>query len=183
LQRADVAVVLVEAPEGIIGQDIKIIEQAEAKRKGVIIAVNKWDLVEKETNTADQFTRTFKQKAPMMNYIPLVFISAKSGQRVTRVLETATAIETERNKRIPTAELNDFVQQAVAKRHPAAHRGKFIKFFYVSQAETAPPTFVFFVNYPKSLDKSYIRYLENRLRERFGFEGVSIRMKFKQRAR
>lgn len=183
LQRADVAVVLVEAPEGVIGQDVKIIEQAEANRKGIIIAVNKWDLVEKETNTADQFTRTFKQKAPMMSYIPLLFISAKSGQRVTRVLEMATAIEAERNKRIPTAVLNEFIQQAVAKRHPAAHRGKFIKFFYVSQAETAPPTFVFFVNYPKSLDKSYIRYLENRLRESFGFEGVAIRMKFKQRAR
>ncbi len=182
LQRADIALVLVEAPEGIIGQDIKIIEQAQEERKGIIIAVNKWDLVEKDTRTVDQFTRTFRHKAPMMNYIPLVFISALTGQRATRLLDLALTVNGERRKSIPTAELNDFLQEAVARRHPAARRGKFIKFYYVSQVETAPPTFVFFVNYPRSLDKPYLRYLENQLRERFGFEGVAIRMKFKQRS-
>ncbi len=182
LQRADVALVLVEAPEGITGQDIKIIEQAEEGRKGVIIVVNKWDLVPKDTYTVDQFTRTFQQKAAMMKYIPLVFISAKTGQRATKVLEMASVIDAERKKRIPTAELNSFLQDTVTRRHPAAKRGKFIKFYYAVQADVTPPTFVFFVNYPESLDKSYLRYLENQLRDKFGFAGVSIRMKFKQRS-
>jgi GTP-binding protein len=182
LQRADIALILVEAPEGITGQDIKIIEQAEESRKGIIIVVNKWDLVPKDTYTVDQFVRTFQQKAPMMKYIPLVFVSAMTGQRVTKVLEMASEINEERGKRIPTAELNAFLQEAVGKRHPAAKRGKFIKFYYVAQADVTPPTFVFFVNYPKSLDKSYLRYLENKLRDRFGFVGVAIRLKFKQRS-
>lgn len=182
LQRADIALVLVEAPEGITGQDIKIIEQAEEGRKGVIIVVNKWDLVPKDTNTVDQFVRTFQQKAAMMKYIPLVFISATTGQRVTKVLEMASVIDAERKKRIPTAELNSFLQETVTRRHPAAKRGKFIKFYYAAQADITPPTFVFFVNYPESLDKSYLRYLENQLRDRFGFAGVSMRLKFKQRS-
>ncbi len=183
LERADIAVVLVEAPQGITGQDIKIIEQAEQERKGILIVVNKWDLVEKDTHTIDQFTATFRQKAGLMDYIPLVFVSALSGQRVTKVLDHLIEIWKERQKRIPTAELNDFLEETVRARPPAAYRGVFIKFYYMTQTEVAPPTFVFFVNYPEHLDKSYLRYLENRLRERFGFVGNALRLKFHPRAR
>jgi GTP-binding protein len=183
LQRADIALVLVEAPEGVISPDIKIINDAVLERKGVIVAVNKWDLVPKETNTAAQFTSSFHQKAPSLDYIPLVFISALSGQRMTRILDLALTVDEERRKRIPTAELNEWLERVTAQRHPPARQGKFIKFFYVSQVSTAPPTFLFVVNYPRLLDKAYLRYLENRLREQYQFTGVSLRMKFQQRSR
>lgn len=183
LQRADLAAVLVEAPEGITGQDVKIIEQAEQERKGILIVVNKWDLVEKDSHTIDQFTATFRQRAKLLDYVPLVFVSALTGQRVTKVLDHLLEIWKERQKRLSTSELNDFLEEVVSARPPAAYRGQFIKFYYATQTEVAPPTFVFFVNYPDSLDKSYIRYLENRLRERFGFVGNALRMKFKQRVR
>lgn len=182
LQRADIAMVLTEAPEGITGQDIKIIEQAEEERKGIMVVVNKWDLVEKDTHTVDQFTETFHRKAALMQYIPLIFVSALTGQRVTKVLDLVLKIHAEREKRVSTAELNDFINSAVNERHPPARGGKFIKFFYVTQTEISPPTFVFFVNHPDYLDRSYLRYLENRLRQRFGFEGNSLRLKFNRRS-
>ncbi|MCX6830858.1 MAG: ribosome biogenesis GTPase Der, partial [candidate division Zixibacteria bacterium] len=151
--------------------------------KGILIVVNKWDLVEKDTHTIDQFTATFHDKARLMCYIPLIFVSALSGQRVTKVLDQLIEIWQERQKRIPTAELNDFLEEVVRARPPAAHRGVFIKFYYMTQTDVAPPTFVFFVNYPEHLAKSYLRYLENRLRERFGFVGNALRLKFNQRVR
>lgn len=182
LQRADVALILVEAPNGITGQDIKIIEQAEEARKAIIVVVNKWDLVEKDTHTVDQFTRTFNEKVRTMSYIPLVFVSALTGQRVTKVLDKVIEVYNERQKRIPTAELNSFLAETVEQRHPPAHRGVHIKFYYVTQTEIAPPTFVFFANYPEQIDITYIRYLENQLRERFGFVGNAVRMKFNPRS-
>lgn len=183
LQRAEIAAVLVEATEGITVQDIKIIEQAADDRKGVIVVVNKWDLVEKDTNSVAEFTRHFQQRVPSLAYIPLIFISAMTGQRISKLLETAAAVSAERKKRISTSEMNKWLEETVGKRMPPARQGRFIKFFFMTQASSAPPTFVFVVNYPKLLDKAYLRYLENRLRERFGFEGVSLRLKFKERER
>ena len=182
LQRADVAIVLAEAPNGITNQDVKIIEQAEEARKAIVLVVNKWDLVEKDTHTVDQFTQTFKEKVRTMSYIPLVFVSALTGQRVTKVLDKVIEVYNDRQKRIPTAELNNFLEAAVEERHPPAHRGVHIKFYYVTQTEIAPPTFVFFANYPEEIDITYIRYLENKLRERFGFIGNALRMKFNPRS-
>ncbi len=181
LQRADVALVLVEGPEGINHQDIKIIEEAHDERKGIVIVVNKWDLVEKDTKTVDEFTRTFAERIHTMSYIPLIFVSAKTGQRVAKVLDKVIDVYTDRLKRIPTSQLNDFLQQALAERHPPAHRGMWIKFNYVTQTDVAPPTFVFFVNHPEQVDRSYIRYLENRIRDTFGFVGNSLRLKFKRK--
>ncbi len=181
LQRSDVAMVLVEASEGITHQDIKIIEQAHDERKAIVIVVNKWDLVEKDTKTVDDFTKTFAAKYHTLSYIPLVFVSALTGQRVTRVLEKVVEVYNDRQKRIPTSQLNDFLQKAIAERHPPAHRGMWIKFNYVTQTEIAPPTFVFFVNHPEQVDRSYVRYLENRIRDSFGFIGNSIRIKFKRK--
>ncbi|MCC6962944.1 MAG: ribosome biogenesis GTPase Der [candidate division Zixibacteria bacterium] len=181
LQRADVALVLVEGPEGINHQDIKIIEEAHDERKGIVIVVNKWDLVEKDTKTVDEFTRTFAERIHTMSYIPLIFVSAKTGQRVAKVLDKVIEVYTDRLKRIPTSQLNDFLQQALAERHPPAHRGMWIKFNYVTQTDVAPPTFVFFVNHPEQVDRSYIRYLENRIRDTFGFVGNSLRLKFKRK--
>jgi GTP-binding protein len=183
MQRAEIVLVLIEAPIGLSGQDVKIIEQAATERKGVLVVVNKWDLVEKDTNSVAEFTRQFKKRVPSLAYIPLTFVSALTGQRVRRLLEDAAAIYEERRRRVQTAELNSWLEETVNRRLHPARRGKFIKFLYVAQAEHSPPTFVFVVNYPKLLDKAYLRYLENRLRERFGFEGVSLRLKFKERER
>ncbi len=181
LQRADVALVLVEAQEGMTAYDFKIIEQAVDERKAIVIVVNKWDLVEKTMHTVDEFTRTFHERAPRMTYIPLIFVSALSGQRVGKIFERVIEVYNERMKRISTSEMNEFLQAALAERHPPAHRGMWIKFKYVTQTDVAPPTFVFFVNHPEQVDISYIRYLENRIRDKFGFGGNSIRLKFKQK--
>lgn len=182
LQRADVALVLIEAPDGVTTHDLRIIEQAEAERKGIVLAVNKWDLVEKDTHSTDLFTRSFHERAGEFDYIPLVFVSALTGQRVARVLDKVIEVYTERFKRVGTAELNEFIRRTVEERHPPAYRGRFIKFYYATQGGVAPPTFVFFVNYPEHLDRSYIRFLENRLRNRFGFIGNSLRLKFNKRS-
>ena len=181
LQRADVAMVLVDATQGITVQDIKVIEHAEEERKGILVVVNKWDLVEKDPHSADEFTEAFHRRAPMMKYIPLLFVSALTGQRVTRALDMILQIHAERLRRIATPELNSFLGEAVKKRTPPARGGKFIKIYYVTQTDVAPPTFVFFANHPDYIDRAYTRYLENSLREKFGFEGNSLRLKFKRR--
>lgn len=181
IQRADVVMVLVEAPLGVTTNDLRIIEQVVEERKGILLVVNKWDLVEKDTHAVDHFTRAFYDRAKTMDFVPLVFVSAKTGQRATKTLDMVLKIYQERFKRISTPELNDFLKAVVAEKHPPAHRGQHIKFYYLTQSAVAPPTFVFFANYPEYLDRSYIRFLENRLRDKFGFVGNSIRMKFNKR--
>ncbi len=182
IQRADVVMVLVEAPLGVTSNDLRIIEQVVEERKGILLVVNKWDLVEKDTHAVDHFTRAFYDRAKTMDFIPLVFVSAKTGQRATKPLDLVLQIYEERFKRISTSDLNDFLKAVVAEKHPPAHRGQHIKFYYLTQTAVAPPTFVFFANYPEYLDRSYVRFLENRLRDEFGFVGNSIRMKFNKRS-
>ncbi len=181
IQRADVVMVLVEAPLGVTTNDLRIIEQVIEERKGILLVVNKWDLVEKDTHAVDHFTRAFYHRAKTMDFVPLVFISAKTGQRATKTLDLVLSIYEERFKRVSTSDLNDFLKAVVAERHPPAHRGQYIKLYYLTQTGVAPPTFVFFANYPEHLQRSYVRYLENRLRDKFGFVGNSIRLKFNKR--
>jgi len=182
IQHADVVMVLVEAPLGVTTNDLRIVEQVIEERKGILLVVNKWDLVEKDTHAVDHFTRAFHDRAKMMDFVPLVFVSAKTGQRATKPLDLVLRIYDERFKRISTPDLNDFLKAVVAEKHPPAHRGQHIKFYYLTQTAVAPPTFVFFANYPEYLDRSYVRFLENRLRDTFGFVGNSIRMKFNKRS-
>ncbi len=181
LERADVAALLIEGHTGLVKQDIQIIEEIARFRKPMIICVNKWDLVEKDNNTAGRFKAEFKQKLPTLSYMPLMFMSAVSGKRVKTVFEQLEYVYGEYTKRIQTSVLNEFLLEAVNKRHPAAVRGKYIRLFYMTQAETAPPRFIIFSNYPKFLKEEYKRYLENRLREKFGFEGVPLTINFKKR--
>jgi GTP-binding protein len=182
VERCDVVVILIEAQEGLLHQDIQVLEQVREFRKGMLIAVNKWDLIEnKETNTARDYEASIKGKLPTYSYIPMIFISALTGQRGVNVLKLCREIDERQNQRIRTSELNRFIEETVSRQHPAAIRGKHIKFYYGTQTEVKPPTFVFFCNYPKLLQKPYLKYIENRLREKYNFSGVPIRMKIKPR--
>ncbi len=181
LERCDVAAVIIEANEGLMHQDIQVLEQARLFRKGMLLVVNKWDLVEKDTNTVREFEVSIRGKIPTFSHVPMIFISALTGQRSVNVLDLCRRIDERQNQRIQTSELNRFVEETVKRRHPAAVKGKHVKFFYAAQTEIRPPTFVFFCNYPKLLQKQYLKYIENRLRETYDFEGVPIRLKVKPR--
>jgi GTP-binding protein len=181
IDRSDVVLLLVDATEGFTAQDLHIAGYVEEQKKGIVIVVNKWDLVEKDTYTMDEYRKDAQEALKFMPYAPLVFISAKFGQRVHKVLETALMVVEERQKRVPTAGLNRLLRDAVAKHPPPSKPGKWIKFFYATQADVSPPTFVIFCNEPQQLHFSYRRYLENELREAYGFVGNPIRMSFRGR--
>ena len=183
IEECDVAVLLLDATEGLQSQDIRVLKQAEEMHKGLIIAVNKWDLVEKETNTARDYTRQIRERIKMLDYVPVIFISALTRQRVYNVLTTAVRVDEERRKRIPTSRLNEVMLQAIASHRPPTYRNQFVKIKYVTQVRENPPVFAFFCNYPKGIHESYRRYLENKLREAFGFEGVPLTLVFKAKSR
>jgi GTP-binding protein len=181
IQRCDVALVLIEAQVGLVNQDIKIMGQVDDLRKGMVIGVNKWDLVEKNGTTADHYAKRIRREVPFIHHVPLVFVSAKTKQRVGKTLNLIAEVHNERKKRIDTRKLNEELGKEIKRKPPAAVKGKYIKIYYCTQTQVEPPTFVFFCNYPELLQKSYLRYLENRIREHFGFVGTAIRMKTKKR--
>jgi GTP-binding protein len=183
LARADVAVLVIDAVEGLTSQDAHVAGYAVEEGKGLVVAVNKWDLVEDKTDrTFDQYVEWIRNDAPFLEFAPVVSISAKTGQRVGRVLELAVDIWAERRRRVPTGELNRMLMAATDRTPPPLVRGKRPKIFYATQAAIAPPTFVFFASDASSVHFSYRRYLENRLRETFGFHGTPIRLVFRDRA-
>ncbi len=180
IQRADVVTLLIDAVEGITAQDTHVAGYVQEAAKGLVVVVNKWDLIEKESYTADAYLSRLREALAFVPYAPVIFISALTGQRVQKVLDLAVDIQAERRKRIPTAALNEVVRAAVAS-HRISLRGKQLNLYYTTQAETAPPTFVFFVNDPAIVHFSYRRYLENKLREAFAFTGTAIRLIFRGR--
>ena len=183
LARADVAVLVIDAVEGLTSQDAHVAGYAVEEGKGLVVAVNKWDLVEDKTDrTFDQYVEWIRNDAPFLEFAPVVSISAKTRQRVGRVLELAVDIWAERRRRVPTGELNRMLMSATDRTPPPLVRGKRPKLFYATQAAIAPPTFVFFASDASSVHFSYRRYLENRLRETFGFHGTPIRLVFRDRA-
>ncbi|NOY57712.1 MAG: ribosome biogenesis GTPase Der [Calditrichaeota bacterium] len=181
LRKCDVAIVLIEAVEGITDQDKKIIESAALAGKGIVIGVNKWDLVKKETNTAREFEIEMQENVRELAYIPIMFISALTKQRVFRLLDMALSVSEERTRRLQTAELNRFIQSAVSRNFPASYGGKYVKINYMTQIKSNPPLFVLFTNEPKGIKKNYKNYLENQLREQFGFMGVPIRIQIRKK--
>ena len=181
IDRADVVLLVIDATESFTAQDLHIAGYVEEQKKGMVVVVNKWDLVEKGPTTMDEYREKAREALDFMPYVPLTFISAKYGQRVYQVLEVALHVVEERNKRVPTAQLNKMLREAVAKHQPPSKPGKWLKFYYVTQVDVAPPTFVFFCNDPQAVHFSYRRYLENQLRENFGFVGTPIRMSFRGR--
>ena len=175
VERADVCVILIDANEGVTEQDTKIAGYVHEQGKGVILAVNKWDIVEKETNTMSEFKKRLKEGFNFMMYAPPIFISAKTGLRVDNLFSMIKNVKEQNERRISTGLLNDVINDAIALVQPPSDKGKRLKIYYATQASTKPPTFILFVNNAELAHYSYVRYLENKLRETFGFEGTPIK--------
>jgi GTPase len=180
IERADVAVLLIDATEGLLAQDAHVAGYVDEAAKGLIVAVNKWDLVEKQPKTQQEYTLALRRELKFADWAPVVYLSAKTGQRVDRVITQAHAIQAERTKRVPTPQLNDVVRKAIEV-HPLSERGKVLKIYYSAQTGTAPPRFTLFANDPRMVHFSYVRYLDNILRAHFGFDGTPIRIEFRGR--
>jgi GTP-binding protein len=181
--RADVVLLLLDAVEGVNAQDAHIAGYILEEAKSVVVVVNKWDLVEKDTYTMQTYVEHIYTTLRFLDYVPVLFVSALTGQEVDQVLPTALRVQEERLTRIPTAELNRILQEAVARHAPPSKAGKRLKFYYATQAAVDPPTFLFFVNDPRLVHFSYERYLENRLREYCGFLGTPLRLSFRKRGK
>jgi len=181
--RADVAVLIVDAQDGLTAQDAHVAGYVVDEGAGLVIAVNKWDLIEKEANTFDEYAAAIRREVPFINFAPIVSISAKTGQRIERVLEAALDIAAERRRRVPTGALNALLREATFRQPPPAAAGKRPRLFYATQVAIEPPTFVFFANEAGSVHFSYKRYLENQIRDAFGFAGTPIRLIFRERER
>jgi len=181
IEDCDVAIVLIDAVDGLTTQDQRILERVFYNRRSAVMAVNKWDLVEKDHTTADKYTKEINAILAKYAYLPVIYVSALTGQRTAKVMSLVKQVYAEARKRIPTAQLNEFLQKVITKRHPPARHGKYIKINYVVQTEVAPPTFIFFSNQPKLIDKTYIGYLSNQIRREFGFKGVPFRVKFRKK--
>ena len=184
ISRADVAILLLDAKDGLTAQDAHVAGYVVEEGRGLVIAVNKWDIVEDKTHKSfDEFVVTLRRELPFIDYAPVVSISAKTGQRVQRVLELAVDVWGERRKRVGTGELNRLISASVERNPPAIVKGKRAKIRYATQAGVAPPTFVLFATDPTSIHFSYRRYLENRIREAYGFDGTPIRLVFREQVR
>src|SRR6188508_688838 len=181
--RSDVVVLVVDAQDGLTAQDDHVAGYALEEGTGVVIAINKWDIVEKDEDTFDEFASEIRREAPFLDIAPIVAISAKTGQRVGRVLEAALEIAAERRRRIPTSALNAWLRDANSRRPAPSVRGKQPRFFYATQVATEPPTFVLFASEASTVHFSYKRYLENQLRAAFGFEGTPVRLVIRERTR
>ena len=181
IERADVCILMIDATEGVAEQDEKIVGYAHELDKGIIVIVNKWDLIEKDDKTMKNYTDDLRTKLSFLSYAPFLFISAKTGQRTQKVLELAKSVYDNYNKRVSTGVLNDVIANAVLRQESPVTHGKKMKIYYVTQVATKPPTFVFFVNDPSALHYSYQRYLENQLRENFDFKGTGIKLIFRER--
>ncbi len=184
ISRADVAVLVLDAQDGLTAQDAHVAGYVVEEGKGLVVAVNKWDLVaEKTGRTFDEFAGRIRAQAPFLDFAPLVSISALTGQRVGRVLEAAVDIAAERRRRVPTGELNRTVAEATFRQSPPMVKGRRPKILFATQASVAPPTFVFFARDAASVHFSYRRYLENELRRSFGFDGTPLRLVFRERSK
>ena len=181
VERADVVVMVIDAAEGVAEQDAKIAGIAHERGKGVIIAVNKWDAVEKDDKTIYKMTEKIKQTLAYMPYAEFVFISAKTGQRLDKLFELIDMIIENQSMRIATGVLNEILAEAVAMQQPPSDKGRRLKIFYMTQISVKPPTFVVFVNDKKLMHYSYTRYIENQIRNAFGFRGTPLRFIIRER--
>lgn len=181
IRRADVVLIVCDASQGLSEQDVRIAGYAHEEGKASVLIVNKWDLIEKDTHTMNAFQKSLGADLAFMSYVPMLFISAKSGQRVNKVLELADKAIEQARRRIPTGQLNDVVSEAVMMNDPPSDKGRQLKIYYATQVSVQPPTFVIFVNDTEIVHFSYERYLENFFRKSFGFEGTPIRILFRSK--
>ncbi len=181
VERADVVMMVLDASQGVTDQDKKIAGYAHDRGRAMVIVVNKWDLIEKDNKTTDQFTKLIRSDLAFLQYAPVVFVSAKTKQRIPRLIELVDYVAEQHAMRLATSTLNDLLQDAIQMSPPPSDRGRHLKILYISQVEIKPPTFVLFVNDPELMHFSYQRYLENKLRATYGFEGTPIRLYLRKR--
>lgn len=181
IDETDICLLMIDAELGLEAQDMSIFSLIQKRHRGVIILVNKWDLIDKETNTARDYEKKIKEKLAPFNDVPILFISTLEKQRIFKAVELIEEVYNNKTKRIKTSVLNEALQEMIAKLQPPAHRGKMIKIKYLTQLPTKYPAFAFFCNHPKHVKENYRNYLENQLRERFGFTGVPISVIFKEK--
>jgi GTP-binding protein len=181
LTRCDVAVVLIDASQGLTQQDVRVLQQAIQRGAGLLLVVNKWDLVEKDHMTFSQWEKEIRGRIPTLSYVPILSVSAKTRQRVFQVIERAQVIALERQKRIPTGQLNTFVIDLVKRQSPPAIQGRDIRIPFITQASSTPPHIVIFSNHPDLIPPHYLRFIERRFRETFGFDGVPVRFSIKRK--
>lgn len=181
VDRADVVLIVIDATEGVTEQDTKIAGIAHDEGKACIFVVNKWDLIEKDNKTMGNFRMSVREKFPFMTYAPILFVSAVSNQRIGKILETVVEVSAEQNKKVTTSVLNQVIGEAIMLNQPPSDKGRRLKIYYGTQTGVKPPTFNLFINDKELTHFSYTRYLENRLRENFGFEGTSIKIEYSQK--
>ncbi len=181
IEKSDVCLLLLDATRGIEAQDVNIFQLVIKNRKGLVILVNKWDLIEKETNTVKELEEKIREKLAPFNDVPIIFTSAITKQRIHKVLEVAIEVHKNRIQRIKTSKLNEVMLEAIEKYRPPAIKGKYIKINYVQQLPTHAPTFAFYCNLPQYIKDPYMRYLENQLRKNFNFTGVPIQIFFRKK--
>lgn len=181
VERADVVILVIDATEGVTEQDAKIVGIAHDRGKGIIIAVNKWDLIEKNNKTVKEYTNNIKEILSFVPYAEIIFISAETGQRMHKLFEVAEVVIQNQNLRISTGVLNEIMAEATALQQPPSDKGKRLKLYYITQVAIKPPTFVIFVNDKELMHFSYTRYIENKIREAFGFAGTSLKFFIRER--
>jgi GTP-binding protein len=181
IESSDICVLVIDAMAEMVDQDYKIAHLAWDAGRGLIIIVNKWDLVDKDNNTAAKFVKKCEEKAPFLKFVPWLFISALTGQRVTKILDEILAVEEERHKRITTSQVNKVLEELVARRQPPQAVGFEVKLNYATQVETAPPTILVFANNPDHVQEHYVRYLHNGFREAWGFTGNPLLVQLKRK--
>jgi len=181
IERCDVAVILIDGETGLNHQDLRVIELAMQRRRATVVAVNKWDLVEKDARTADHLTKVLREKLRMYDFLPILFISALTKQRIPKVLDMVKQVDAVQNERIPTSQLNELLGKDIGFFPPRSRSGKELKIKYCTQVRAKPPVFAFFVNDPLLIEDNYRRYLENSIRKHFPFPGVPIVLTFKEK--
>ena len=182
IERSDVCLMMIDAKEGVTDQDTKIAGEAHEAGKGVIIVVNKWDEIEKETGTLENYKKDIYNKLKYLSYAPIIFISAKTGQRVNKLFELINYVAEQNSMRISTSVLNQVINEAIAIVQPPTDKGKRLKIFYGTQSSTKPPTFVIFVNNKELFHFSYERYIVNQIRKEFGLEGTPVRIIIREKS-
>jgi GTP-binding protein len=181
MDEADICLMIIDAEKGITQQDLNIFSLAVKKGKGIVFLVNKWDLVEKSTNTAKDYEKNLKERLAPFKDVPVLFISAKEKTRIFKVIETALQVYENRNRKIPTSQLNEVMLKVIEAYHPPVVRGNSVKIKFITQLPTAVPSFAFFTNYPDDIKTPYKNYLENKLREMFKLNGVPVRIFFRKK--
>jgi GTP-binding protein len=181
LEESDVVIIVIDAQQGMESQDVNLISLAERQGKGIVIMVNKWDLIEKDTKTVEKFRKDMLERLAPIDYIPMIFSSVLEKQRIFQVVEKAMKVYENKSKKIPTSKLNDVLLREIQHNPPASARGKFVQIKYVTQVVARFPSFAFFTNMPQFIQPSYERFLENKIRDHFDFEGVPVRLIFRKK--